>query len=450
MNIIPVSSVAIDEFAIAYPQSAQRAERTKKVLAGRTLMDSQRLEPFQPYFARASGPFKWNLEGRKHVDYWMGHGSLLLGHGHEAVVAEVRAQLAEGVNFSGPYERLIQWAELVAELIPCVDKLRFTVSGSEATQLALRIARAYTGRSQVLKFDGHYHGWHDEAAALVTPSEGSGINPCILDQANVGLLSELDEACRFIASEPDLAAVILEPGGGSAGLLPYDPEALHTLRAVTRAHGVLLIFDETISAFRVGPGGIQAASGATPDLCVLGKVLCGGYPGAAVGGGRELMSVFDSGGAAVKGGRVVHSGTHCGFGLTAAAGLATLRRVAGGNPQEHARKACQCLVSSINSLAIEMAVDVRLFQATSSIFHVLIGPVKAGIEVSPSESALRLARDNYIAHQALRRALLVEGIDINPLRGYVSEAHGEDSLQLSIKAFSRAFNKLREVPEFSV
>ncbi|WP_405940721.1 aspartate aminotransferase family protein [Streptomyces sp. NBC_00207] len=390
---------------------------------------------------RADGPWKWDIAGNRFVDYWMGHGALLCGHGFAQVVEAVARQLQKGLHLSALHELQVEWAEQVCRLVPSVERVRFTSSGSEATLLAMRVARAFTGRPAIMKLDGHFHGWHDEALAHFVDPAQAGLNPSV--SANVVVESEfaIDVLVERLA-ERDVAGVILEPGGGASGGLPYDQETLRELRRATREHGTLLIFDEVVSGFRYSPGGAQQLCNVLPDLTVLAKILSGGLPGGAVAGGAEVMSVFGAGtevqGRAI---RVPHTGTFNGNPISAAAGVAMLDQVADGRRQTKAAESARRLADLVNRKAEDAGVDVRLF-AQSSIFHILIGAIRAGAPISPSSAVIALHNAQPQLYSALRSALLLEGVDCHSVHGWVSTAHDQDVLEATADSFQRAFHRL--------
>jgi glutamate-1-semialdehyde 2,1-aminomutase len=437
----------------AFPAWQQLSRRAGRVLAAGAMHDSQLLGPIEPFFDRAQGPYKWSGEHR-FVDYWSGHGSLLMGHAFPPVVAAVTQQMQRGSHFGGMHENVLRWAELVCELVPSAERVRFTSSGTEATLLALRVARAFTARRWVLKFEGHFHGWHDEVMAGAVPAEGSGLNAGTLAHVAVRHTEDMDAVADFLAREP-VAAVILEPGGAAGGMQPGRRDFLHALREVTRRHGTLLIFDEVISGFRYGAGGIQALCGVTPDLTVLGKILAGGLPGAAVAGRADVMAVFGSG---VQIGdrrvRVPHTGTFNGNPVSAAAGVAMLEHVRDGAAQETARRAAARLAAGVDAAAEAAGLDLRMRTHDSSIFHTELGRADGAGHTSGAPAAPRSTgapqsllfgaqRERYAA---LRRALLIEGVDCHPLHGWVSAVHDDEAIARTVAAFARAFARLADDP----
>lgn len=428
--------------------SAERfRSRARKVIAGGTTHDGWMIEPFPLSVECTAGPYKWDCDGHRIIDYWMGHGALLAGHAFTPVVEAITLQASRGTHYGAASLLEVEWAELVCELIPSAELVRFTSSGTEATQLALRVARAYTGRELVLKLDGHFHGWHDEALAHFFPANEAGLNPGCIEQVAIADPFSAESAGEFLAAM-DVAAVILEPGGGGSGGLPWSVNFLAELRELTQRYGTLLIFDEVVSGFRYSPGGAQQICGVLPDLTVLAKILSGGLPGGAVCGKKEIMEVFGSGkhiaGRRIK---VPHTGTFNGNPLSAAAGIALLSQVANGELQKQAEESAEALVRLINQRADEVGVDVHLYRQ-SSIFHHLIGAQRAHLPLGPSGAVLTLSAQHAELYATLRRVLLLEGVDTHPIHGWVSAAHQQEVIEATADAYERAFSRLREVKEF--
>lgn len=422
----------------ALPGSAKLHERAAKALAGAATHDSWRFEPFAPAFVSAQGAYKRDVDGRDYVDLWMGHGSLILGHGDPEVTAAALEQARLGTHLAGLTPVMIAWAEAIGDLVPSAHKVRFTASGSEAAHLSFRVARAWTGRDVILRLGGHYHGWHENLLAGVADPASIGQ----VDEAAIEVFGHdaHDEIVQRL-SAGDVAAVLLEPGGGGSGALDSAKEGLRHLRAACDQHQTLLIFDEVISGFRYGPGGVQGLVGVTPDLTVLAKIMAGGWPGGALVGGDGPMSVF--GAPSGERGRVIHAGTFNGFAPSAAAGAATLRRIADGLAQQAAAKAAQTLVEGVNQAALARGVDAGMF-AHSSTVHLVLGAQAQGVPLAPSMDAFRLIMGQAASHAALRRYLLVEGLDMHATHGWVSAAHDETAIARAIAAFDRAFVAWRD------
>lgn len=439
---------SVEGYARHFDDSARMFARARQVIAGGSTHDGWMIEPFPVYVAEARGARKWDLAGGELIDYWMGHGALIAGHSFPPVVKAICDQAARGTHFGGPSELEVRWAELVSRLVPSAEKVRFTSSGTEATMLALRVARAYTGRDQIIKVDGHFHGWHDEALAHYFPANAAGFNEGTVSNVAIANATDIESLLELLA-EGRAAAVILEPGGGGSGGLAWSKEYLSQIREATISHNTLLIFDEVVSGFRYSPGGVQEICGVLPDLTVLAKILSGGLPGGAVAGKTDIMSVFGTGkvidGRSV---RVPHLGTFNANPLSASAGIALLSHISDGIAQARAEAAARKLVEQVNQIADYRRVDVYLYQQ-SSIFHILIGARRAGLPVEPSDAVITLYAKHPEKYVKLRRSLLLEGLDTHPVHGWMSTAHTDADVQSSADAFNRAFDHISDQPEFA-
>ena len=306
---------------------------------------------------RAEGAYKWDLDGHRLLDYVTGHGALVAGHCHPAVVEAVRRQAGLGQHLGASSELQADWAERIVALVPSAERVRFTSSGTEATLLALRVARGFTGRSRVLKLAGHFHGWHDDVIPGVAlpverePPRGSPPNP---DLAVVDPFAE--GALERELARGDVACVILEPTGAAWGAVPLPPERVASIAAAARAHGTLVLFDEVVTGFRWSPGGAQAVIGVTPDLTALAKVVAGGLPGGALSGRADVMEVLAFGEGARQGRAPRHAqrAPALGRGRHRDARSARRRHRAGGRERRAERAARGALRS------LRAALDPRL------------------------------------------------------------------------------------------
>jgi glutamate-1-semialdehyde 2,1-aminomutase len=299
------NSPIVAEYRRRTPKSAEMARRAADIFPSGVTHDGRYLQPYGIYVDRAAGSRKWDVDGNEYVDYAGGHGALLLGHNHPQVTAAVQKQLALGSHFGACHELELRWGELVQKIVPSAERVRFTSSGTEATMLALRLARAFTSRQKIMHFMGHFHGWHDHVAFGVTSHYDGTPTPGVLPEvaSNVVMAPAGDiAATRKLLEEHDIAAVIIEPTGASWGQVPVLKEFLAALRNMTQERGVVLIFDEVISGFRCAPGGAQEAYGITPDMTTLAKIIAGGFPGGAVVGRRDIMEAlsFAPAGAAAR------------------------------------------------------------------------------------------------------------------------------------------------------
>lgn len=286
------------------------------------------------YIARGQGCEVWDLDGQRYLDLCCSHGATLLGHGDPRVLAAVLEALAAGACCSYENEKHAELAELLCRTIPCLERVRFTGSGTEAVMHTLRLARAYTGRSKILKIEGHFHGYHDQMMySIGTPADrlgpaespaawpGSAGMPAVLAEQLVLVPYNRTDLLKAAIQNHghELAAVILEPIYYNAGCVLPDREFLEAVTTLPRQHGMLLIFDEVLCAFRMGPGGAQEYLGVTPDLCTVGKAVGGGFPLSVFGGKREIMERL------MPQGDCQHSGTYNGHPTVVAAGLAAVK-----------------------------------------------------------------------------------------------------------------------------
>jgi glutamate-1-semialdehyde 2,1-aminomutase len=416
------------------PGSAKLAKRALSVFPSGVTHDSRHLEPYPLYVERAMGSHKWDVDGNEYVDYAGGHGALLLGHNAPAVVDAVREQLAKGTHFGSSHELEIRWGELVQRLMPSVERLRFTASGTEATMLALRLARAFTGKPKVLRFRGHFHGWNDHMAFGVTNhfdgTPGAGVLRGVADETVLADANDVSQV-EQILGRGDVAAVIIEPTGASWGQVPVVPEFLHALRRATQERGVLLVFDEVISGFRCAPGGAQDVYGITPDLTTLAKIVAGGLPGGAVGGragsarsGREKVS---------------HHGTFNANPLSAAAGIATLEIIASTDACQRANDFARRLRDALNTVLREEEMPWIVY-GTFSSFHIFTNPGKLPIAAADLDAGRYDYRTLKAVEKSttnlLRLGMLAHGVEFFSWPGGPTSAvHSDADLAQTVDAF---------------
>jgi glutamate-1-semialdehyde 2,1-aminomutase len=402
--------------------------------------------PFPTYVSRALGAYKWDVDGNRYIDYHMGNGALLLGHAHPAVVEAVIKAAPLGTHFGNDHPLQVEWAERIRALVPCAERVRFTNSGTESAMLACRIARAHTGRSVILRLEGHFHGWGDELVTGFAPPfdipPSIGLPPGIALGTVMVRANDLAGVGRLLAQRGDVAAVILEPSGGSWGRLPLEPGYLAGLRELTRRHGTLLIFDEVITGFRWAPGGAQERFGVTPDLSTHAKIVGGGVPGAAVCGSAAAMRVFDLTGDAFhdRFRRVAHQGTYNATPITAAAGIACLSLVATGEPTRRADALAARLRAGMNEALARRGV-AGLVYGESSVFHIYLEPRGATTPIRRREDYLSLDAVALKGMappliQGLQNGFRVRGIELLSYNGgMTSAAHEEADIDQTLEAF---------------
>lgn len=439
------------------PGSAALAAEAAVLLPSGIAHDSRYLDPYSIYVARALGPHKWDVDGNRYIDFFGGHGALILGHSHPAVVEAVREAVGQGTQFGANHPAEIAWVRAIQRLVPSAERVRFTSSGTEATLMAVRLARAFTGREVILRFKGHFHGWHDHmTSGYSNHFDGSptpGVLAGVAEKAVIvaaGDLAAVEAALRA----HEVAAVVLEPTGASFGQAPLRPEFLHDLRRVTEAAGALLVFDEVVTGFRVSPGGAQVAFGVRPDLSTFAKIVAGGMPGAAVAGRRDVLDLLDFAESRRLGReKIGHPGTYNANPVSAAAGIAALGILAETDACERAAGMAAVFRGRMNAMLAREGVGWAVY-GTSSGFHLFMNAKGRAVDpvvFDPFDcdmTELKAQPEELL--RRLRLALLVHGVDVNGrIGGFLSATHGETEVDEAVAAFRGAIGMLREEGELA-
>ncbi len=434
------------------PSSARLFKRAQAALPGGLTHDARYIDPYPIYVERAQGSRKWDADGNEYVDYMGGHGALLLGHNHPEVAAVAKRQFGIGTHFGACHELEIRWAELIKELIPCAEKVRFTSSGTEATLLALRMSRGMTGKTKVIRYAAHFHGWHDHfSAAFVDHFDGSapiGVLDSVADDVVVLAPNDLD-ATRVAIESGEIAAVILEPTGASWGHVPAPPAFVEGLRELTAEHGVILIFDEVICGFRCSPGGAQAALGITPDLTTLAKIVAGGLSGGAVVGRAELIDLTSFEEDARSGHeKILHFGTFNANPESAATGIACLEIVRDTDACERANNAAAALREGLIDVAVDEDLPWGIY-GTYSGFHIFTNPEGRDLDPAAFDPLAipwrELSTGNPPIANKLRLGMLVHGVDINGWPGGITSMVNTDAdREQTVDAFRQTIRAMRE------
>lgn len=391
------------------------------------------------FFTRGEGAYCWDADDKRYIDYVGSWGPLILGHAHPEVVNAVCDAARQGLSFGAPTEAEAEMAELLCRSVPNMEMVRLVSSGTEATMTALRLARGYTGRHRIIKFEGCYHGHADAllvkagsgALTLGQPNSG-GVPPEVAGYTTVLAYNDcaaLESA--FQEAGDEIAAVIVEPVAGNMNLVPATTEFLQTLRRLCTAHGAVLIFDEVMSGFRVHPQGAQALYGVDADLITLGKVIGGGMPVGAFGGRRDIME------AIAPLGPVYQAGTLSGNPVAVAAGLATLKEVLLPGFHDALAAMTRKLTDGLQNVAAQHGVP---FSAASvgSMFGLYFRP-------TPPASYAEVMESDTATFNRFFHGMLEQGVYLAPSAyeaGFVSSAHGALEIEATLAAANEAFRAL--------
>lgn len=393
---------------------------------------------------RGEGPFLYDLDGNRYVDYICSWGPMVLGHAHPSVIKAISEQAMKGTSYGACHALELELANLVQEIFPSMEMLRFVNSGTEAGMAVIRVARGYTGRRKIMKFEGCYHGHADLLLAKAGSGvltlglpDCAGVPESVVADTLVAQFNNIESVQRLFETHgKDVAAVIVEPVVGNCGLLVPQDGFLKALREVCTAHGALLILDEVMTGFRVHPGGAQALYGVTPDLTMLGKVIGGGLPVGAFGGRKEIMEQL----APV--GPVYQAGTLSGNPLAMVAGLATLTEWRKPGVFESAAGVATQLVSALRQHAQDMKIAL-VADSVGTMFGLFF-----------SANPVRSYRDTLSASKARFNAffheMLQSGVYFAPSAfeaGFVSAAHAGEALDYTISHLANGMSAAAEIAE---
>jgi glutamate-1-semialdehyde 2,1-aminomutase len=394
-----------------------------------------------PFIARAKGCYLWDVDRKRYIDYVCSWGPMILGHSHPSVVKALQERVPKGTSYGAPTELEVEMARKITSMVPSIEMVRMVNSGTEATMSAIRLARGFTCREKIVKFEGCYHGHAD--SLLV--SAGSGVAtfaipgcpgvPADLASHTISLaFNRLDQVAQTMDQYgSEIAAIIVEPIPGNMGVVLPDLEFLKGLRELTSRYGSLLIFDEVISGFRVGPGGAQGLYGITPDLTCLGKIIGGGLPVGAYGGKKAIMQSM------APEGNIYQAGTLSGNPLAMAAGLATLKELGKGKIYETLKEKGRMLFTGLEQVARASGVEVVVNWIGSMGTLFFTGEAVTDFD-SAKRSDLQMFRGFYAG-------MLEQGIYLAPSAfesWFVSTAHDPGSIQKTIQCAEKSFASLKK------
>ncbi len=396
------------------------------------------------FIAKAKGSHIWDVDGNEYIDYVCSWGPMILGHAHPSVVEGIKEQVEKGTSYGAPTELEVELAKMIVELVPSVEKVRMVNSGTEATMSAIRLARGYTGRNKVIKFEGGYHGHVD--ALLVKAGSGlttfgvptsPGIPEDFAKHTITVPFNDIDALKKVIDEVgDDVAAVIMEPVMANAGLIIPEPGFLEKVRELTAEKGIVLIFDEVITGFRLSLGGAQEYFGITPDLSCFGKIIGGGLPVGAFGGKAEIMDYL------APEGPVYQAGTLSGNPLAMVAGIRTLRELQKPGVYDELRKKAEKLSEGLKEAAKSAGIyDKLCFKQIESISIIYFTPV----DVKNYKDALT---SNTEAYAKFFRKMLEQGVYLAPSQfevAFVSTAHTDEDIEKTVKAAEVAFKEVADM-----
>ena len=384
--------------------------------------------------ARGAGARIWDVDGNEYIDYVLSWGPLVLGHAPPVVLEALHAAMARGTSFGIPTELELELAELVRDRMPHLEMLRFVSSGTEATMSAIRLARAHTARNAILKFDGCYHGHADSflvragsgVATLGLPNS-PGVPEALASLTLTAPFNDLAAVDAIVESHGhDLAAIIVEPVVGNAGLILPDPEFLHGLRRAADVCGAVLIFDEVMTGFRVAYGGVRESHGVTADLTTLGKVMGGGLPVAAYGGRRDLMERI------APSGNVYQAGTLSGNPLAMAAGIATLRTLTPALQHAMEQRTARLVRGLVESAGRRGVAFTATHVGTMWGYFFRSEPVRSFSDARTAD----VSRFRRFFHAALARGVYLAPSAFEA--GFMSAAHGDAEIDLTLERLDDA------------
>ncbi|MGB8854177.1 MAG: aspartate aminotransferase family protein [Pirellulales bacterium] len=424
----------------SFPASTSLLERSQAALAMGVSSGMRRAgAPAPLFFERGEGPYYFDVDGHRLLDYTLAWGPLILGNAHPAVIAAVTEQLSRGFAFGAQHRGEIELAELMCSVLPGVDRVIFSNTGSEAVQAALRLARAFTGRPLFVKFEGHYHGWFNNVLVSYRPKAADAIEPLPTcggqpqhEFADTLVVPWNDMAAleaAFASHRGQIAAVLTEPLLANSGSCEAEPGFLQGVIDLCRREGAVSVFDEVITGFRIALGGAREHFGLRPDLSVYAKAMAAGFALSAVGGRKEIFDVLIDG-------RTIHAGTYNGNPVNLAAGVATIRTLARPGTFDRMHAHGRALRSRIEAAAAARGIPA-VTSGSGPVFSVHFG----------LESPPRTYRDTLSAdatrYAAFRLGLLEQGVYVLPDgRWYVGAVHGDTELALATAAIDAAIARL--------
>lgn len=428
----------LEEYKKTHPKTVELHERraVKLFAADGHTHGIRTTPPYRPYITHAKGSKKWDVDGNEYIDYIIGHGSLILGHSHPAVVKALQEQVAKGVHYGDPHELEMEWAELIQSMMPSAERVEFFACGQEANMMAIRLARIFTGRKKILRFLEHFHGWADELSLL--PAAG-------VVQDYVKFIP-----CDLNMVEEELAtgeyAILMTEGGGGhmGGQVPLDFDFIRALPGLAHKYGTVWHLDEVVTGIRMAPGGFQSVVRVKPDTTSLGKVIAGGLGAGALVGRADILGIFGLDRPASQ--RVRHTGTWNANPLTCAAGIATLKLCKNGEPQRKAIEMAACLRERGNQVFQEKGISGWLY--SRSILHTYFG----SFDFQPTDDWVPPTKDvskivgMTVIKSRLAQHMLHRGVDLLSARPdfALSCMHTKEEIDKTVAALADSLKAMME------
>lgn len=415
--------------------------RAKKFIPSGINSPVRYYDPYPFFVKKAKGSMIYDVDGKRYLDYCNAYGALLLGHGRKEIITDVKNQLEKGTLYCAPTEIEVDLSELISKNFPSLNKVRLVNTGSEATMTAIRLARGFTKKKKIIKFEGCYHGAHDYvlvkagsgAAHIGIPvSEGS------LDEVSKNTLvvqyNNSDELQSLVEKEDDVAAVIVEPVLANMGLVLPAKNFLYDIRKITQEKNIVLIFDEVVTGFRMSPGGAQKYFGIKPDVTTLGKALGNGFPIAAVGGKSEIMDMLS------PEGKVYQASTYAGNPVSVTAGVSSIKTMNKLQSKLYPKleKNCTKLVSAIHDMASDMKIPHQI-NSISSMFQIFFTDDKV-VDYSSAKKA------DMLKFKKLFETLLKNKVFVAPSQFetvFLSYAHSTDDIKDTISSYEKALQVVK-------
>ncbi len=421
----------IDEYATSRPRSRELHMRALDHFAARGVTHVGRTwEPFGPYMTHARGSRIWDVDGHEYIDFRNGHGALILGHGHPAIVTAMQEQTARGTLYSASHEMEIEWAELIKSMVPTAERVEFFACGQEANMMGIRLARAFTGRTKVLRFEENFHGWADELADPGTPG-------VVGSEVRVIPMNDLSVLEKELATGE--YAVVLTEGGGAhmAGQVPWESDFISAVGPLAERHGTIWLLDEVVTGFRDGPAGWGGLMKLRPDLTTFGKSVAGGLPAGILTGRADVMGMLAPGPETKR--CIPHSGTWNAMPIVCAAGIAACKLLRDGSIQKQINEVGAYMRDTANQALRRSNHNWRVYGRT--ILHIYFGTAEFEVDDlgSPPTKDMKKLLTGSDEKRRLGVYLLHHGIHTHKGVAFIlSAAHTKDDVDIAVDALLRA------------